>query len=445
MSRAWAAIGLAAGLSACVHYASAPVGPDSFPAAYAARRLDEKPPGALWTAAELLSVALARNPQIAEARAKYATARAVARGARSSPAMTLTLTAEYADEAPHWGGGAAADVPLDVGGRRATRLTTADLQALQAWYDYGEAIWAVRTALAKARVDLASARVEILLAERSAAFRRDRLERLLRRVWAGEDDQGQALTAQAELAAAERRGVDARGREAAAVIKLAKALGVSPDAARDLAVTEGQPASLDGLADWRRDAAASRSDVLRAIGDYDLAEAALRLEVVRQYPEIRIGPAYTYDHGVNKLPFNLSLALPPLDLNRSAIAQAEAARTAAGRSLERTQADALSAVDDAVVTLNAARANVERAMARDLPAARRMAEATARATRAGEIDRVDDLAAQAAAVDVELNLLDARRAAASATVDLEDALRRPFDPAETAVLQAALTQPGGAP
>jgi len=445
MSRAWVAAGLAAGLTACVHYVPAPVKPEAFPAALEARRLDEKPPGAAWTAAELLSAALARNPQVAEARAKYVTAVAAARTARLSPPMTLTLTAEYADETPHWGGGAAADIPLDAGGRQATRLSTADLQALQAWYDYGEAAWAVRTALAKARAELAGARAEIALADRAVALRRDRLERLQRRVAAGEDDRVQALMAQTELAAAERRAADAHGREAAAVAALAQALGVGPQAARGVVVTADiSPTTLEGLADWRRDAAASRSDVLRAIADYDLAEAALRLEVAKQYPEVRIGPAYNYDHGVNKLPFNVSLALPTYDLNQRAIAQAEAARAAAGRSLELTQANALAAVDTAAAALTAARANAERAAARELPAARQTAEGAARALRAGEADRVDELAAQAAAVDAELSLLDARRTAATATADLEDALRRSFDPAETAVLQTALTRPGGA-
>ena len=127
------------------------------------------------------------------------------------------------------------------------------------------------------------------------------------------------------------------------------------------------PATLDGLADWRRDAAASRSDVLRAIADYDLAEAALRLEVAKQYPEVRIGPAYNYDHGVNKLPFNLSLTLPTFDLNQRAIAQAEAARTAAGRTLELTQANALAAVDAAAAARTAARPQAARAAARAQP------------------------------------------------------------------------------
>lgn len=437
--------GLAAvSLAACAHYTPAPPQLDRFPATLDARRLEEKPPGAVWSGSELLAAALARNPQVAEAKAKYLTALAAARTARQSPGLTLTLTAEYADETPRWGYGAAADAPLDAGVRRGARMSAADLQALQAWYDYAEAAWAVRTALEKARIDLESAESSIALADRAASLRRDRLQRLERRVAAGEDDRVLALAAQTELAAAERKLADTRGRRDQAKVDLAKALGVGPAAATSLAIAPiGPPPPLEALPTWRRDAALSRRDVLKALADYDLAENALRLEVAKQYPEVRLGPGYMYDHGVNKLPFNLTLALPSYDLNRAAIAQAEAARAASGRSLETVQATVLNDVNMAEQALATARANVERVEQRALPAARRTAEATARSVRAGDADRVEDLAARAAELDAELDLLDARRTAATAVADLEDALRRPFDPAETQVLQAALPPPGG--
>ncbi len=444
MRRGWVTVVLAATLASCVHYTPAPPRPEVFPAALAARRLDEKPAGAAWGAADLLAAALARNPQVAEARVRYLTAVSAARTARLSPGLTLTLTAEYADERPRWGGGGAADLPLDTGGRRATRLTTADLQALQAWYDYGEAAWAVRTALTKARAERASARVEFGLAKRAVDLRLERSLRLDQRVAAGEDDRTQGLSARKDLADSQRRWADAGGRDEAANIALAKALGVGPDAVRELVVAPEPELPMTVPTEWRRDAALSRSDVLRAMADYDLAEAALRLEVAKQYPEVRLGPGYMYDHGVNKLPFNLSLALPTYDLNQRAIVQAEAARAAAGRSLERVQADALAAVDTALEALVTARAGADYARTNALPAARRAAANAARAMRAGAADRIDALAAEAAEIDAELSVLDGQRATAAALADFEDAVRRAFDPTETAVLETALTRPGGA-
>jgi len=437
------AILLTLGLSACAHYAPAPPHPERFPAQMDALRLDEKPVGAAWSGADLLAVALAHNPQIAEARAKYMTALAAARAAKASPGPSLTLTAEYASESPHWGYAAGSDIPLDFGTRRGVRITTAQLEALQAFYDFGEAVWSVRTALEKARGDLNAARSEIVLATLAFAARADRAERMEQRVRAGQDARALAIAAQGDAVNANRRVAAATGRREAAVVDLAKALGVSPAAGRDVVLDPAPDApALTELATWRRDAAISRRDVLRAVADYDLAEQALRLEIANQYPAVSLGPAYNYDHGVTKLPFNLSLALPPWDLNRHAIAQAEAARVAAGRSLELAQANALSAVDSAAAALATAQDDFRRNRDRDLPMAQRAHAAADRSMQAGEADRVDELAAQAAVLDAQLALLDARHTAASATADLEDALRRSFDPAETALIEAAMTKVG---
>lgn len=440
-ARGFSAAILALTLSGCAHYAPAPPHPERFPAALDARRLQEKPEGEAWTGGDLLAAALTNNPQIAEARAKYLTALAAARAARSPPGPSLTLTAEYANESPHWGYGGGSDIPLDIGTRRSARTTTAQLEALQAFYDYGETVWSVRTALEKARGALNAAQSEVVLATLDFAVRAERAERVEQRVRAGQNARALAIIAQGDAVNANRRLVAAGGRRDAAVVDLAKALGVSPASVRDLVlapVADAPP--LTDLATWRRDAAVSRRDVLRAVADYDLAEQALRLEIANQYPAVSLGPGYNYDHGVTKLPFNLSLALPPWDRNRRAIAQAEAARVAAGRSLELAQATALSAVDAASAALGTAQDDLRRTRDRDLPMAQRAHAAAELSLKAGEGDRVDELAAQGAVLDAQLALLDAQRTAAGATADLEDALRRSFDPTETALIETAMTK-----
>jgi len=424
-------------LSACVAYAPAPVHLERYPDQRALTQLSAPADGVAWTGADLLSQALRTNPAIAEAAAKYRTARAAAKVSHVPPPASLTLTAEYAKSEPkQWLYGAVSDIPLDIGARRQERITAADLAALQALYDYGEAVWTVRTALAKARTERLYADQEVAQAREVEALRSARADRLDRRVAAGEDDRSVALIARGELETARRRVTDALGRRAAADAALAAPLGVPASAVRDLRLAPPAPGpnGLDVSA-AARTAALTRRDVLRAVVDYDLAESALRLEIAKQYPEVRIGPGYTYDHGVAKLPFNLALTLPPQDLNRAAIAQAEAKRAEAGRSLEAVQAAALSAIDAADAALAAARTTVAQVRGRDVPNADALASTTARSLAAGAADRVDDLGARALAQEARLNLLDARKAQALAEVDLEDALRAPFDPAELALLE----------
>ena len=439
------AVASALALSACVAYAPAPVHLETYPDQRAATRLSAPADGVAWTGADLLAQALRANPSVAEAAAKYRTARAAAKVSHVPPPASLTLTAEYAKSEPkQWLYGAASDIPLDIGARRQERITAADLAALQALYDYGEAVWTVRTALAKARTERLYADEEIAQARAVEALRAARADRLDRRVAAGEDDRSLALVARGELATARRRVVDASGRRAAADAALAAALGVPASAVRDLRLAPVASASnsLDVSA-AARTAALTRRDVLRAIVDYDLAESALRLEIAKQYPEVRIGPGYTYDHGVAKLPFNLALTLPPQDLNRAAIAQAEAKRAEAGRSLEAVQATALAAIDTAEAALATTRVALAQVQGREVPNADALAFTTARSLAAGATDRVDDLGARALAQEARLNLLDARKAQALAEVDLEDALRAPFDPAELVLLETTSRTLGG--
>jgi CRISPR system Cascade subunit CasA len=442
-----ATAGVALVLSACVAYAPAPVKLEAYPDRRAVVRLDALPDGRAWTAEDLLAAALRNNPAVAEAAAKHRTARAAAKASHVPPSATLTLTAEYARSEPKpWLYAGASDIPLDVGGRRKERNTAADLAVLRALHDYGEAVWTVRTALARARTERLYADEEIALAGEVEAVRQARVDRLDRRVAAGEDDRSLALTARSELETARRHVTDARGRRAAADAALATALGVPVAAVRNLrlAAVTAPPATLDVPA-AARVAALTRRDVLRAVVDYDLAESALRLEVAKQYPEVHLGPGYTYDHGVAKLPFNLALTLPPRDLNRSAIAQAEAKRAEAGRSLEAVQAAVLSAIDAADAALTAARLTAAQVQARDIPNADALAAATSRSLAAGVADRVDELGARAAALETRLTFLDARKARALAGVDLEDALRAPFDPAELTLLETTSRTLGDAP
>ncbi len=428
-------------VAGCAHYTPAPVQPAALPARLDVAHLDEKPTGATWTSADLLAAALTRNAAVAEAAAKYRTALAAAKAARVAPGATLTLTAEYANDpstSSPWLYGASSDIPLDVGARRSTRVGSADLAAVQALHDYADAAWTVRTALHKALAERAAASQELTLARQWADLRQQRAERLDRRLAAGEDDRAVALTARADLNAARRRETEAAGRRDAADAALAQALGVSSAAVRDLVIAPEAPQpDLSDLAARRRTAALSRRDVLKAIIDYDLAENALRLEVAKQYPEIHLGPGYTWERGLTKLPFNLGLALPPWDLNRAAIAQAEAKRAEAGRSLEAAQAAVLGAVDQADAALRAAQSS-EAAAQHDLPSAQRQAAAADRAAKAGETDRIDALQAHALVAEALLAQADARKASALAVIDLEDALRTPFDPAETAVLDQSI-------
>jgi outer membrane protein TolC len=401
-------------LAACAHYEPRPVTPEGFATRYDAGRLDELPAGAAWDNAALLKAALNHSSTLREAEANFRAARAAAKASRTPPPISLSLVAEYSRDAggtTPWLYSGLLNIPLDTGGRRDARLTTSDLAAVQALYDYAEAIWTVRSAIVHARIQRLAAEREAVLAQQAVALRSDRARKLENRIRSGEDARPAGVTAATELAVAQRRVQDLINQRVQADATLAKALGVGIAAVQPISLaplpdTVIPPAAAD-LSVWRQEAALRRRDVLRAVADYAVAEQGLRLEVAKQYPDVQLGPGYTFERGQHKIPFDLTLVLPPRDLNRANIQSAEAKRALAGAKLDSAQAAVLAAVDQASTALVGAKASLDRATNQELPLAHRADAAARKALAAGDLDRLDQEAIQAAAVDTEIAALDA--------------------------------------
>ena len=66
----------------------------------------------------------------------------------------------------------------------------------------------------------------------------------------------------------------------------------------------------------QRDAVLNRLDVRRALAQYAAAEANLQLEISKQYPDIQIGPGYTYEEGHSFFTIGLSATLPVFNRNQ---------------------------------------------------------------------------------------------------------------------------------
>ena len=436
--------GLAALLCGCVSYRAAPVTPQQSLARLESGQL---PARESWSRADLLAQAIASSPTLLAKAAAYRSAVAAAKAARVPLPAALQLTAEYSHQdnpRKPWLGSGVLDLPIALGGRRNARVREADLVVAQARLDYLDALWATRGAIDRAAISRTVLDRALPLAISARDLRRDRLERLQRRVQAGEDPQTVVLAARTELAAAERRLSTIQANRRNAVLALAAELGVSPQQAETIKLTTSEKTPIDArtLAGLRQEAALGRGDVLRAIADYDQAENALRLEVANQYPAIRIQPGYTYERGIVKLPFGVNLQLPPIDGNKAAIRAAEKRREEAAAKLEAAQAGVLAEVDRAQAALAAA-ADAEAAHEKqDVPAAHRLADAAAKSLAKGAADRIDEDAAAAAAVEADLDQIEASRTTALARSDLDSALRHTADADETSLFTQALSRLG---
>jgi len=169
----------------------------------------------------------------------------------------------------------------------------------------------------------------------------------------------------------------------------------------------------------------SRTDILGALAEYAAAEATLRLEIAKQYPDLHLNPGYQFDQGADKWSLGIGIDLPVFNHNQGPVAEAEAQRAAAAARFVALQSKVIGEIDRTVATFQIARENL--ATLESLATAQRQQAASAEAQfKAGAIERIDFLTAQSEAAATELTRLDALVKVQQDFGNLEDALQSPI-------------------
>ena len=395
--------------------------------------------------ADLLPVALAQSPAVAAARAQYDAALRDRDAQKRLPPMTLTLIQEYSRDAnaqKPWLYTGQLDVPLDTGGRRTGRITTADIAVAKAVYALGDAMWTVRQNLRQAQSDLDFARRSVDLDQQLVATRTAYRDTVDKQVSGGEESRATADQARLDLSSAQQTLRQAEAARDQAETALARVLNATPAAAHGFAGSNPTLSAMDGDAIETLSAKAlyARSDIHTAVLEYDSAENDLRVAVAGQYPDIHVAPGYTWERGMVKLPLNWVLTLPPTDLNRAHIAAATDRRAATGKALEDTVKAAQASIAQAHSAWRAATAVADKTTNEDVPLAMTMAGRAERSLQAGEAGRADVLLAHIVALDTRLAALSVQQTAADDRLKLEDALRQPFSAGDADALSQAVTR-----
>ncbi|MEZ5559739.1 MAG: TolC family protein [Pseudomonadales bacterium] len=437
----------------CATYESAPLVADQIAARQAAAtidrdavraRLERLAPGyrwnaETWNALTLFAAALVASPEAVLARKALAAAETGARAARQAPGPSFTLTAEYAfnpSESSPWLLGAAGDLLLGLGGRGRARIEAADILLAQANFDYAQALWTIRMSVCRALVSTRFGDATTAAATALVTLKQRQFEAAQRRAEAGEIARADVERVRAELAAALVSKSDAAAAEARARLDLAAAVGVAPGALEGIVLAAGP--TVDSLPaappqDAIDGALAARGEILNAATDYDRAESEYRAAVAAQFPEVRIGPGYTWERGLSKLPAAVTLGFPSWDLNAAAIRAAAAARADAGARLEAAVATVSASIRTAQAGYEAARAALALAEAEILPTAAALARQAEHELAAGALDRADWAAVQAGFAAAQLDRINTERRVAETFLALEDALHRPLAGDETRI------------
>ena len=388
-------------------------------------------PPAQWSLEQLTLASLFLHPSLDAARAEFVSARAAEISAGGRPNPTLGVTPEYnfnpASGVTPWIATVQFDVPIETAGKRTHRIAKARQLGEAARLRLSGVAWQARSAVRAAWLDLCDATQRTGLLSRQLGAQQRALAAMEAKFALGAAATTEIAPARLALARTRKDIADARvdGDEARA--RLAAAIGVplkslppvraaSADMTTEVALTTPEA---------RRRALVSRADLLAALAEYAAAEAALRLEIAKQYPDVHLGTGYQFDQGENKWALGLTAEIPVLNRNQGPIAEASARRTEAAARVLALQAHIAGDVDRALAAWRGAQSRL--AALEELRAAQETRVKSFRAQLdAGAVESLDLWTAEAELSADEVFHWEARVKALRAFGEVEDAIQFPL-------------------
>ena len=437
-------------LHGCVRYRPAVLNPPALETEYRARSLTAPalieflrqngqagawPPNAL----ELRTLALTGyfySPDLAVARSRLVAAQAGIAAAGVRPSASLGIDAGYnTSPESHAVYSVLPSFTIETAGKRGLRILQAQRLVESARAVFAEAGWLVRSRVRTALFNLLVAERRKTLLDTEVAVRIEIAEIFDKRVAVGETPRPELDIYRVELLNARSVLDIALGEAVQTRMALASAAGLPGAALAGAAFRAPEldspidPAALPVRA-VQKAGVLHRADVRRLLADYGAADAMLRLEVAKQYPNLQLTPGYDFEEGFAR--YVLSAALQPLSgvrRSRVLIAQAEAEREHAAAQFEALQAQAIGEMDRAVEQYRAAYAAWRTAGARLVEIQTERETAARRALQVGEGDRLGLAMVRLESITAARAQLDALTRLATSLSAVEDSMQQPLETA----------------
>ena len=391
-----------------------------------------------WDLDTLTLVGFFYHPSLDVARAQWSTAKAAVRTAGGRPNPTIGLLPGYDFNAANglspWIPEMTFDLPIETAGKRGHRIHRAEQLSTAARLNILSTAWQVRSALRTTLLNFLAARLREQALEAQLQSEQTILQLMEQRLQAGAVATTELFPARVAVLRTRSDLIDLKRQQAEARAGIANALGVPLKAIESLQLDF----PLELPANWsepssteiRRGALRGRADLLAGLAEYEASQAALQLEIARQYPDVHLGSTYQWDQGENKWLAGVTFELPVLNRNQGPIAEAEAKRAEAAARFTALQAKAIAEIDRATASRDAVLNQLKEA--EKLVETHRQQFSTLEAAfKQGAADRVEVETAALELRSSELVLLELKIKAQQALGQLEDALQRPFQSLNT--------------
>lgn len=385
-----------------------------------------------WDLNALTLAAYYFNSDLDVARANVASAEAAIRTAAMKPNPIVAVGPGYeTDPTAPFIMAFNFDLPIETAGKRGYRIASATHLSQASRLQLAQAAWVVRSRVRSAFVDYHFAVLAVEQLRKQESLQTTYADLIERRFRAGEIPLPELTTARIDLTNLRQALHITEGLVNTTHAALAGAIGV-PDAAL-IGKSVGWPSvdQLPTLASLpsqsiREMAVFNRLDVLRALEQYETAQSNLQLEVAKQYPDINLGPGYSYQQAIHSISLNLSSVLPVRNHNEGPIAEAEAQRKVAGTQVLSVQSTVIADSDKALAQYAAAYTTLQ-AATQSVSQHEEQQRSADRLLKAGETEQFTAIAAELQTAFAERTRLEALHQTQQSLGLLEDALQKPLD------------------
>lgn len=321
---------------------------------YAAEQL----PLQQWGTDDLIYCALFFNPNLDVARAQWRSAEAAKMTAANR--RLPNLNTKYGksnnanDEISPYTYTLSIDLPIETANKRNIRIENAEHLSEAAKLSIAQSAWQLRSEVSKTLFEYQYNQQLLDLLTKEHTFRQQIVAMFQKRISVGESASTELSRANLLLQEVTTQLNEKQRYQLVLQSRLASSLGLPLNRVAQMQLaqlTDTQYLNPDLNADLQSQALLNRLDIRIALERYAAAEARVKLEIARQYPDIILTPNYTYEFGNKIWALGLSGIMTFITKNKMPIAEAKQLREVEAAQFEALQNTVIAEVATASAKL----------------------------------------------------------------------------------------------
>lgn len=384
-----------------------------------------------WGADELVYCALFFNPNLDVARAQWRSAEAAKMTAAVRPLPNLK--GNYGDsnnandEIKPYTYALSIDLPLETANKRNIRIENAEHLSEAAKLRIAQSAWQIRSEVIKTLFEYQYNQQLLDLLTKEQNYRQQIVAMFQKRISVGESASTELSRANLLLQEITTQLNEKQRYQLVLQSRLASSLGMPLERVAQMQLSPAADAkslTLNLSEDLQTQALLNRLDIRIALERYAAAEARVKLEIAKQYPDIILTPNYTYEFGNKIWSLGLSGLMTFITKNKMPIAEAKQLREVEATQFEALQNTVIAEVSTAKAKLEQSRQmlqNQEKLLAQQQDNTYRIE----RKFKAGEADRLELTYARLESLVAQKNYTLANYMQLMSVNDLENIVQAP--------------------